>query len=70
MECAMSESDHMDVNESEESADAIYLKVAQWIADTNNQERSLSMSKEQQAAEIRVTPQQYEKAIKQIKNEI
>jgi hypothetical protein len=70
MECAMSESDHMDVNESEESADAIYSKVAQWIADANNQERSLSMSKEQQAAEIRVTPQQYEKAIKQIKKEI
>jgi len=70
MECAMSESDHMDVNESEESADAIYSKVAQWIADTNNQERALSMSKEQQAAEIRVTPQQYEKAIKQIKKEI
>jgi len=70
MECAMSESDHMDVNESEESADAIYLKVAQWIADTNNQERSLSMSKEQQAAEIRVTPQQYEEALKQIKKEI
>ena len=70
MECAMSESDHMDVNESEESEDAIYSKVAQWIADTNNQERALSMSKEQQAAEIKVTPQQYEEAMKQIKKEI
>ena len=70
MECAMSESDHMDVNESEESEDAIYSKVAQWIADTNNQERALSMSKEQQAAEIGVTPQQYEDAMEQIKKEI
>lgn len=70
MECAMSESDHMDVNESEESEDAIYSKVAQWIVDTNNQERALSMSKEQQAAEIGVTPQQYEDAMEQIKKEI
>ena len=70
MECAMSESDHTDVNESEESEDAIYSKVAQWIADTNNQERALSMSKEQQAAEIGVTPQQYEDAMEQIKKEI
>lgn len=56
--------------ESEESADVIYAKVAQWIADTANQERALSMSKEQQAAEIGVTPEQYEEAMVQLKKEI
>ena len=70
MECAMSESDHIDVNESEESAKLKYSKVAEWIAKTLNQERALSMSKEQQADEIGVTPQEYEDIMAQIKEEI
>ena len=70
MECAMSESDHIDVNESEESAKLNYSKVADWISKTINQERALSMSKEQQADEIGVTPQEYEDIMAQIKKEI
>jgi hypothetical protein len=58
------------VNESEESEDVIFAKAAQWLADPKNQELTLSLSKNDQAAQIGITPDQYENAIAKLKTEI
>ena len=70
MECGMGWSGSQGVNESEESEDVIFAKAAQWLADPKNQELTLSMSKNDQAAQIGITPDQYENAIAKLKTEI
>ncbi len=58
MECAMSESENTEV----------FSKVSQWLANPENQKRSLTMSPQQQAAEIGITVEEYESAIRSIKD--
>ena len=71
MECGMGWSGQTGINEAaEEDSDAIFAKVSQWLADPKNQERTLTLSKEEQAAEIGITPDQYETAMSQLKKEI
>jgi hypothetical protein len=70
MECGSGWSGNMGMYEAEESADAVFAKVSQWLADPKNQELTLSLSKEEQASMIRVTPKQYEDAVNQLKKQI
>ena len=70
MECGSGWSGNMGMYEAEESADAVFAKVSQWLADPKNQELTLSLSKEEQASMIGVTPNQYEDAVNQLKKQI
>jgi hypothetical protein len=70
MECGSGWSGNMGMYEAEESHKAVYAKVTQWLADPKNQELTLKMSKEDQADMIGITPEQYEKAVSQLKTSI
>ena len=48
----------------------VMTKVTQWLANSDNQQRSLTMSPEQQASEIGVTVEEYKNAVESIKTEI
>jgi hypothetical protein len=52
-------------HEMNESAEVL-AKVTEWLADENNQTRSIKMSPEQQASEIGVTVEEYKMAIEEI----
>lgn len=45
-------------------------KVTAWLADSNNQNRAIKMTPEQQAAEIGVTLEEYEEVLKGIKSQL
>ena len=48
----------------------VMTKVTQWLANADNQTRSLTMSPEQQASEIGVTMEEYKEAVDSIKTEL
>ena len=48
----------------------VMTKVTQWLANSDNQQRSLTMSPEQQASEIGVTLEEYKEAVDSIKTEL
>jgi hypothetical protein len=60
----------MEMSMYESASDEVLNKVTQWLANPTNQERSLTMSPEQQASEIGVTVEEYQKAVGSIKTEI
>ena len=68
-ECAMG---GYGMNESEQpdNSEEIMTKVTTWLASSNNQERALSLTPSQQAQEIGITIEDYEKAIDAIKNNL
>jgi hypothetical protein len=70
MECGSSWSGGQGVYEAEESNDVIFAKVTQWLANDENQSKAVTMSPEQQAAEIGITVDQYKEAMNSIKTQI
>lgn len=54
----------------EQSTSDTAEKVKTWLADSNNQNRAIGMTPEEQAAEIGVTVQEYEEVLKGIKSQL
>lgn len=64
-----SKQNSMEHNELTESEDTVaYAKVSQWLANEDNQKRALTMTMEDQAAAIGVTPAEYQAAVTKIKS--
>lgn len=73
MECGSGWSGSMGVNESESgemSDEEVLFKVTTWLSNDANQKAALTMSQDQQAAEIGITVDQYKKALESVKDTI